>query len=270
MSNGLARRSLQQKVSITLLVVMVALALLSFMVLKEVVAPAFDELEIKEAQRNLNRAEKAIASDLENLNAITADWAVWDDAYGYVTGVNPAFEDSNLDRPTLDNLNLAMFAVYDVNANVSWGQVIKDESTEDLSVLGVLDPDTTTAAHLITHTDPQLHTVGLLKTDLGPMLISSQPITRSDGTGPIAGTMIMAQLLNDDRLARLRERTEVMLDWHPIDDVADIPSTLETPLNGTGGGSPGPAGRRTRVLRFSFRKARRGFEARQSELFAFE
>ncbi len=237
MSSGLARRSLQQKVSITLLVVMVALALLSFMVLKEVVAPAFDELEIKEAQRNLNRAEKAIASDLENLNAINADWAVWDDAYGYVTGVNPAFEDSNLDRPTLDNLDLAMFAVYDVNANVIWGQVIKDESTEDLSVLGVLDPDTTTAAHLITHTDPQRHTVGLLKTDLGPMLISSWPIVRSDGSGPIAGTMIMGQLLDDDRRDRLRERTEVMIEWHSIDNIADIPGTLQVPLNAAGIGS---------------------------------
>ncbi len=46
MSNGVARRSLQQKVSITLLAVMAALALLSFIVLKEVVAPAFDELEL--------------------------------------------------------------------------------------------------------------------------------------------------------------------------------------------------------------------------------
>jgi signal transduction histidine kinase len=69
------------------------------------------------------------------------------------------------------------------------------------------------------------------------MLISSRPITRSDGTGPIAGTMIMGQLLNDDRLARLRERTEVMIDWRPIDDFAEIPTTLQTPLNGTSPGS---------------------------------
>ena len=99
MSNGVARRSLQEKVSITLLAVMGALALLSFIVLKEVVAPAFDELELKEAQTNLNRAEKAIANDLENLSAIAGDWGLWDDAYDYVTDVYPAFQDSNLDRP---------------------------------------------------------------------------------------------------------------------------------------------------------------------------
>ena len=64
MSNGVAQWSLQQKVSIALLAVMGALSVLSFIVLKEVVSPAFDELELSEAQTNLNRAAKAIANDL--------------------------------------------------------------------------------------------------------------------------------------------------------------------------------------------------------------
>jgi hypothetical protein len=70
MSNRVAQRSLQQKVSIALLAVMGALAVLSFVVLNEVVSPAFDELELSEAQTNLNRAGKAMANDLENLSAL--------------------------------------------------------------------------------------------------------------------------------------------------------------------------------------------------------
>lgn len=237
MSNGVAQRSLQEKVSITLLTVMIALALLSYMVLTEVVAPAFDELEIHEAQSNLNRAEKAIANDLDNLSAITGDWGLWDDAYDYVTGVYPAFQDSNLDRPTLANLNLAMLAVYDVDGDLIWGQVDNGESSDGLSVLGILEPGTKSAASLITHTNPQGHTDGLVRTDLGPMLISSWPVVRSDGSGPIAGTMIMGQLLDNERLASLRERTEVMLAWKPINDVVEIPESLEMPLNGRGTGS---------------------------------
>jgi sensor domain CHASE-containing protein len=237
MSNGVARRSLQEKVSITLFAVMVALAFLSFVVLEKVVAPAFNELELNEARTNLNRAEKAIANDLENLSAITGDWGLWDDAYDYVSGVYPAFQDSNLDRPTLTNLNLSMLAVYDVDADLIWGQVDDGEGTSGLSVLGILDHGTMTAAHLITHTDPQRHTEGLVRTNLGPMLISSWPIVRSDGTGPIAGTMIMGQLLDDERLARLRERTEVVIDWQAIEDKADIPPSLQIPLNGAVDGS---------------------------------
>ena len=237
MSNGVAQRSLQEKVSITLLGVMGVLAVLSFIVLKEVVAPAFDELELNEAKTNLNRAEKAIANDLENLSAITGDWALWDDAYDYVTGEYPAFEDSNLDRPTLTNLDLALLAVYDVDANLIWGQVDNGGSTDGVSVLGILDPGTETANYLITHTDLQGHEDGLLHTDLGPMLISSWPVIRSDGTGPIAGTMIMGQLLDDDRLARLRERTEVMLNWRALGSNLAVLSAFKPPLNGPGTGT---------------------------------
>ena len=134
MSKRVARRSLQEKVSITLLAVMVVLTLLSFLVLKDVVAPAFDELELSQARTNLIRAEKAIANDLDNLSAITGDWALWDDAYAYVTGQNPAFEDSNLDRPTLANLDLALLAVYDIDANLVWGQA------DGLKILDVVNP----------------------------------------------------------------------------------------------------------------------------------
>ena len=237
MSNGVAHGSLQEKVTITLLGVMAVLALLSFIVLKEVVAPAFDALELKQAETNLIRAEKAIANDLENLSAIAGDWGLWDDAHDYVTGAYPGFQNSNLDRPTLANLDLAMMAVYGVNANLIWGQVENGGLASGLDVLGILEPGTRIADQLITHTDPAGHTDGLVRTGLGPMLISSWPIVRSDGSGPIAGTMIMGQLLDDDRLERLRGRTEVMIEWQSIARIADIPPTLEKPLNAAGVGS---------------------------------
>lgn len=237
MSNGVARRSLQEKVSITLFAVMVALAVLSYAVLNQVVAPAFDKLELKEAETNLVRAVKAISNDLENLSAITGDWGVWDDAYDYVTGDYPYFEESNLSRPTLANLDLSLLAVYDVSKKLVWGQVANGATTVDPGVLGILDPGTPAAARLITHSNPAGHTDGLVRSNLGPMLISSWPIVRNDGTGPIAGTMIMGQLLDDVRRLRLRERTEVMLEWRLIDTVAEIAPTLDVPLNSAGGGS---------------------------------
>jgi len=235
MSNGVTRRSIQEKVSITLFGVMAALALLSFLVLSEIVAPAFDELELKVAETNLNRAEKAIANDLENLSAITGDWGLWDDAHDYVSGEYPAFRDSNLDRPTLTNLDLALLAIYDADGMLIWGQVDSEDSPRDIGVLGILDPGTGTASYLIQQTDLAGHIDGLFDTGIGPMLISSWPVTRSDGTGPIAGTMIMGQLLGDDRLQRLRERTEVLLSWHAIDSDPTVLSSLQKPLNSSGG-----------------------------------
>ena len=40
--------------------------------------PAFDELELSAAKSDLKRAEMALRTDLDNLEATTADWAPWD------------------------------------------------------------------------------------------------------------------------------------------------------------------------------------------------
>ena len=231
MSKGVNRESLQEKVSVTLFVVMGVLALLSFVTLQQVVAPAFDQLELDQARTNLVRAERAIRNDLDNLSAITGDWGLWDDAYDYVRGVYPAFEDSNLDRPTLTNLGLSLLAIYDLDGDLLWGQLEHDDHADYVDKLGILSGDTHTADFLIRHEDPAGQITGLIRTDLGPMLISSFPVTRSDGTGPIGGSMIMGQFMGDDLAARLKERTEVNLSWRPVNETAGAIGDLAVPLN---------------------------------------
>jgi len=223
--------------TITLLVVVAVLAALSFVTLQKVVAPAFDKLELDEARTNLIRAQRAIRNDLDNLSAIAGDWGLWDDAYDYVQGEYPYFEESNLDRPTLANLNLNLLAVYDADSSLVWGRVENADAELGIESLQVLDPGTETADYLIMHTELDSHTDGLLSTALGPMLISSWPVTRSDGAGPIAGTMIMGQLLDDERMASLRERTEVQLNWQTIDTNAAVEPFFAVPLNMPGNAS---------------------------------
>ena len=234
MSKKAAAQSLQEKVSVTLFVVMGALALLSYVTLQNVVAPAFDKLELDEARMNLIRAERAIQNDIMNLNAITGDWGPWDDAYYYARGEYPAFEDSNLDRPTLENLGLNLLAVYDVRGEPIWGNVIYQDELVDLGMLGILNSGTDTWAYLVSHADPAGQMSGLLQTDLGPMMLSSWPVVRSDGSGPIAGTMIMGQFLDDAHATSLRERTEVQLGWTVIGSSDGISEAIESPLDGSG------------------------------------
>ena len=128
MSNGVAGKSLQEKVSLTLLGVMAVLALLIYVTLNRVVAPTFDRLELDEAETNLIRAERAIQNDLQNLSAITGDWGLWDDAYRFVRGDYPGFRDSNIDRPTLENLNHNLIGIYHLAGKLLWGQVVNDQS----------------------------------------------------------------------------------------------------------------------------------------------
>ncbi len=237
MSKALELQSLQEKVSLTLLAVIAALALLIYVTLEAVVAPTFDQLELDEARTDLVRAERAIQNDLDNLVAITGDWSIWDDAYDYVRGEYPAFVDSNLDRPTLINLGLSLLAIYDADGQLAWGHVEFEDDIHAVSELGVLDADAFTSDFLIRHNDSADQIAGFIRTDLGPMMFSSRPIVRSDGSGPIGGTMIMGEFLDESKAALLRERTEVQLEWTAVESPADVHPDLELALNVSGAGS---------------------------------
>ena len=207
---------MQRKVALTLLIVFAAFMALSYVILRGVIAPTFDELDLDAARTNLIRAERAIEADIENLAAVTADWAPWDDIHDYVSGLNPGFRKSNLDRPTLENLNLDIAAVYALDSELLWSQLLVDGEERSISELGIFGEADKAASLLTAHSSPDSQTTGLVQTHLGPMLICSMPILRSDDSGPIAGAMVMGQFLNDARIERLRERTEVDLKWFPV------------------------------------------------------
>ncbi len=218
MSNTRAKHSLQRKVSLRLSAAMAVFIVGVFLILRAVITPAFEELELEAARADLIRADQAIQTDIENLVAVTLDWAPWDDIYEYVAGRNPGFQKSNLDRPTLTNLGLDMLAVYEQGGRLKWGQLLVDGEEKPLAELDLLE-DKSAAAHLLTaHANADGGTVGIVDTALGPMIISSQPILRSDDTGPVAGAVVMAQFLNEQRLARLVERTEVDMVWLLVDN----------------------------------------------------
>jgi len=219
MSNRPTELPLQTKVSLTLAVLIGVFIVASWVILGQVIKPAFDDLEMSAARSDLKRAEMALQTDLENLRAITADWAPWDDMYAYVRGENPGFTESNLNRITLENLGLDFLAIYSSGDQFMWGMLLAGDADTEVSELGILNPASPAAALLISYSDPTRQTSGVVDTAWGPVLISSQPVLRSDKTGPVAGAVIMGQFMNDSRLGRLRERTEVNVHWDFGDSV---------------------------------------------------
>ncbi|MGH8195884.1 MAG: CHASE4 domain-containing protein [Woeseiaceae bacterium] len=225
MQHPIASLSLQQKMSATLLTVMATLAVLSYLILRATVQPAFSNLELSAADTNLVRAKRALQSDLENLAAIVGDWAPWDESYSYALGENPGFVKSNLDLLTFLNLDLDLMLMYDNDANLIWGQMIRDGDIADPAALGIFNDRV--VEKLRAHTGLESRIEGFVPTALGPMLVSSQPIATSNHEGPIVGTMIMAQFFDAERLDSLRARTEVMLDWYPAGEQSAVPSSVQ-------------------------------------------
>jgi len=215
---------LQSKVSLTLLLAIAAFIGLCYLILRILISPAFEDLEMQAAHSDLVRAEQAIQTDIDNLVAVTADWAPWDDIHDYVRGVNPGFFRSNLARPTLTNLGLDFMAVYAEGDERQWAQFLYEGSERPVADLGVLEATDPRSRALTSHLSPADETIGIILTDFGPALISSKPILRSDNTGPVAGAVIMGQFLDATRMARMRARTEVDMRWHVAQDQLAVDS----------------------------------------------
>jgi sensor domain CHASE-containing protein len=218
MSNTKAKRSLQRKISLRLSLAMAVFTVGVFLILSAVITPAFEELELQAAHRDLVRAEQAIQTDIENIVAVSLDWAPWDDIYEYVAGRNPGFERSNLDRSTLTNLGLDLIAIYELDGRLKWSQLLHEGEERPLADLQLFDENAPVTQLLTVHATPDSETVGIVDSAFGPMIISSQPILRNDNSGPVAGTLVMAEFLDAARLERLQKRTEVNMTWMLVEE----------------------------------------------------
>lgn len=218
MSNARAVRSLQRKVSVRLALAMAAFIAGVFAIMRGVITPAFEELELTGAHADLVRAEQSIQAEMLNLQRVSLDWSSWDDMYEYAVERNPEFVSSNLDRSTLINLGLDMLAIHPADGEPAWQELMVGGEQQPFESLQLLRPENPVAEILTQHASPETGRVGIVDTGYGPMIVSSQPILRNDDSGPVAGALIMAQFLDDARLDSLRERTEVDMGWQLVED----------------------------------------------------
>lgn len=202
---------LHKKISLVFAGVLVVFAIGSYLGLSSTLTPAFEELEGRAAKENLERARNGIASYLYALGSATASWAHWDSARDFVLGNDPGFVAENLEKDSLLNLGVNVMAYYDVSGKMHWGMFVDMNSGETLPLGETVIPGTSMDLLRQHESGKSVHR-GLVGSALGPMLVYSWPIIRSDRSGPVAGALIVAKLLDDRQVLALRELAEVDVD----------------------------------------------------------
>jgi diguanylate cyclase (GGDEF)-like protein len=188
----------------TLLVLTVIIAVIgtaSLLLVASVVLRALHQRESLEVQTTLARANEAVAMQVDQLWRTGADWAVWDDTYRFVQDRNPAYVESNLTVDALDRLGVDLMGFLD-----SSGELVREVSVD--STTGP-DPFVALGIQALLLSKPDIvksGEAGVIATPRGPMMVSIQPVLRSDGTGPSAGTFFVGRYLGKseaDQLARV-------------------------------------------------------------------
>jgi len=203
--------NLHKNISLTLVGVVAVFAVGSYFALSKTLIPAFDSLEMASAERDMNRVLSGLSSYSRQLSYASTDWSQWDETYAFVEGQNPSFESENLELDSLVALGLNVMAIYDLSGMPTWDMFAETDSeiTEPVAESII---DGTTLQKLQHFDSPTDAILGLVRSGRGSMMVMARPITHSDKSGPVVGTLIMGRLLDESRVADLREITKVALD----------------------------------------------------------
>jgi len=214
--------SLNKKAFI-LLSSLIGLALILIMVAsRAIIFGQFRKLEMAEAGRNAYRVVNGLNEIIRGINTLNADWAYWDDAYNFVKDRNEEFIEVNLADSTFTNAKLNAIIFTDNEGRIVYQKGFDNVSREETPVSPALLGHIKREDLLITHIG-QDSISGVVVLPEGAMLVSSNPIFKSDGTGPTIGTLIMARYIGADVSERLNELTQFEVEFNtPEESVKNI------------------------------------------------
>jgi sensor domain CHASE-containing protein len=208
---------LMEKVSLVVLVVICLYAGAEWMIQKTIVFPGFMSLEQNEAQSNMQRAYEALENETAVLANMCHDWAAWDDTYRFIVEQNQDYMESNLIEESYTDLKLNILLFYDAGGNYVAGEgydLAAGEYFDFREILPVRLDDDHPLRRLTSTVQDSV--AGVMDTVRGPMVVAAQPIITSQNKGPVRGTVIMGWLLDNVRIARLREQVVMDLAILPI------------------------------------------------------
>ena len=120
----------------TFLVIGIALVVGSYLNLRLVIFPSFQELEDQEGQKDMYRAEQGLEFKLEHLAVINHEYAIWDDTYFAMLDPAsiPDYIEENLVTSGWQDLNVDGMLIFDQQGTYMGGHLLDPVHRKDLSV----------------------------------------------------------------------------------------------------------------------------------------
>ncbi len=178
---------------------------------------SYRNMEEEEAKKNLHRCQAALQRELEQLNIFSGDWAAWDDTYEFINNPDNDYVKSNLSKITFTDNHLVLIYYYNNNRKPVWGKFFQGDYHTPVSEPILQNPESTDLATLLQHDSVNHYTQGLIRLGGLNLMLVSYPIVTTEKKGPVRGSLLMARLLGDDAIDRLRQQTDVDLKIWSID-----------------------------------------------------
>ncbi|HEY3396483.1 MAG TPA: CHASE4 domain-containing protein [Armatimonadota bacterium] len=223
---------LRPKTLLLMAATLLGLVVLLFLISYQVMTRSFEALEDAEVAEQTARAQRAVLTELADLDSRCADWAAWDDTYRLAATGNSGFIDRDAGLASLETLGLSGLICLNRQGTVLAAVQAQGEPPA-LVPLAYLSSYVGPASPLLRVAAERQPRSGIVTTPEGLVLVAAHPIVTSERKGPIAGTLIMTRVLTSARLRKVAGE-DVTLVSAPSPDAIPNPSSdkrrVPTPL----------------------------------------
>ena len=176
-----------------------------YLILHTVMHDKINILEDKYIIENVERTKKEIFKEIEVLDTIVMDWAVWDNSYQFMIDKNPDYIKANLSEDTLNNLKVNIMLFIDNKGNLVHGEGYDLQKKENVPI------DEALLKYIKDHSLLQNNDVKYRKSGIVTLngkdliLLSICPILTSAGEGPINGYIVLGANFTEKKIADIGE-----------------------------------------------------------------
>lgn len=186
-------------------VMLILTAGMVYLILHTVMHDKINILEDKYIIENVERTKKEIFKEIEVLDTIVMDWAVWDNSYQFMIDKNPEYIKANLSEDTLNNLKINIMLFIDNKGNLVHGEGYDLQKKESVPI------DEALLKYIKDHSLLQNNDVKYRKSGIVTLngkdliLLSICPILTSAGEGPINGYIVLGANFTEKKIAYIGE-----------------------------------------------------------------
>ena len=218
--------SLRAKILLILGSIVALYAAIDHLVQRTLVFESFVHLEEAAARTDAARAIQAIEGDIAHLARSAAATASSEETYRFAAeGDERKLEESILPQAFRGD-DLSLLYICDQNGRVVWGRALdvrtperREVSLRDFPALQL------SLAHPLMPGPGRARSSGVLMTEIGPMIVASEPITGSKPDATTRGVLILGKPLDGVLVERLSKQSGVPLQIWPI-EASGLPAEI--------------------------------------------
>ncbi|MDK8464623.1 diguanylate cyclase [Marinobacter sp. SS13-12] len=226
--------SISAKTTALILLMGLLLSVSAFFIQRNVIYPAFHDIEVDYARNNIDRVVRRLEAQRETIDFTVYDWSAWNDTYSFIQTGDPEYIESNLYPDTFLNFGFDVALFLDLDGQPVWGRVFDFPPEGDYVDLSesYLDAAVAAIAGFRQRIDTEAYiddqsTSGIVEVDGIPVLFAMRPIVKSDGSGPHQGYVVFGQFLDEELVSTLSEQIVLEFSIEPVPDTG-VPASADT------------------------------------------